>query len=125
AVRISNHLGATAKGLLHTRVPAGWSIDPESLETEIVAGATRIFTFTAVAPEDVKPGIAVLRIGFQDAVTEVAIHNVDVAASTSLRVGLVPGVDDASRSVLEDLGVDLHVLEGDDLATFPLAALDS
>ncbi len=125
AVRIENHLSATAKGLLHTRAPVGWSIDPANFDTEIVGGATRVFTFNVAAPPDVRAGVNTLRINFQDAVAEVAIHSVDVVASATLRVGLVPGVDDTSRQVLADLGVELHVLDGDDIATFALASLDT
>jgi LmbE family N-acetylglucosaminyl deacetylase len=125
AVQFENNLAATAKGLLLTRAPVGWSIDPASFDTELVGGAKRIFTFNVLAPADLKPGVSTLRLTFQDAVAEVAIHSVDVTTPAGLRVGLVPGVDDASRRVLEDLGVDLHILDGDDIATFALASLDT
>jgi hypothetical protein len=125
AARVTNHLKATAKGFFTTRAPVGWAVDPGTFDADVMAGATRIFTFEVVAPTDVKPGVHTVRISFQDAIAEIAIHSVDVSVSSTLRVGLVPGVDDTSRRVLEDFGVELHVLDGDDLATFSLASLDT
>jgi hypothetical protein len=108
---------------MSTRVPVGWGLEPANESIEVVAGSTRIFTFSLTAPQDVKPGVYTARVRFQDVVAEIAVHSVDVAAAPTCAVGLIPGVDETSRRVLEDLGVDLHVLDGDDVATFPLGEL--
>lgn len=123
AVRVSNHRETDVEGGIASRVPVGWSLVPDNLPAEVVAGSTRIFTFTLNAPDDVKPGVYTVRIRFQDVVAEIAVHSVDVVAAPACVVGLIPGVDDTSRRVLEDLGVELHVLDGDDVATFPLRTL--
>jgi hypothetical protein len=64
-----------------------------------------------------------VRVRFRDVVAEIAVHSVDVIAAPGSVVGLIPGVDVTSRQVLEDLGVELHVLDGDDAATFPFGEL--
>jgi len=125
AVRLTNHRRVPGKGVLHARVPVGWRVEPANVDVELVPGASRLFTFVLGSPPDLRPGITSVRVGFPGAVGEVAIHGVDVTVPPGLRVGLVPGVDDASRRLLEDLGVELHVLDGDDVGTFPLAELDT
>jgi len=123
AVRLSNHRDAAVKGTMTTRAPVGWSFAPASRDVELVAGSTTVFTFTLNAPDDVKPGVHTVRVRFQDVAAEIAVHSVEVVAAPASAVGLIPGVDDTSRRVLEDLGVELHVLDGDDVATFPLQRL--
>ncbi|MEZ5966552.1 MAG: PIG-L family deacetylase [Planctomycetota bacterium] len=125
AIRVTNHRDFDAKGTLSSRVPVGWSLEPSTVAAEVVGGASRIFTFTLTAPDDVKPGVTSVRLRFQDVVAEIAVHSVAVAAAPSSVVGLIPGVDDTARQVIEDLGVELHVLDGDDVATFPLDRLNT
>lgn len=123
AVRVSNHRETDTVGTMSTRAPVGWGLEPASAPVEVVAGSTRIFTFTLTVPQEVKAGVYTVRVRFQDVVAEIAVHSVDVVSAPVCTVGLIPGVDDTSRRVLEDLGADLHVLDGDDVATFPLGEL--
>lgn len=123
AVRIRNHEDAAARGTLEARAQVGWSVTPSDDAIEIAAGGSRVFTLMLTASEEPRPTVHPLLVRFQDGVAEIAVHVVDVSVPENLQVGLIPGVDDTSRRVLEDLGVKLHVLDNDDVATFPLETL--
>lgn len=123
AVRLRNNGSSDHAGLLLARAPIPMRASPESVETTLPAGATRVHMFSLDVPAGLRAGVHSVRFHFGAATTELAVHAVDVTLPTDLRVGLIPGVDDSSRRVLEDFGVQLHVLDGDDVATFELETL--
>lgn len=123
AVRVRNNSATDHAGLLLARAPVPMRASPESVETTLPAGATRVHMFSIDVPAGLRAGVHSVRFHFGAAATEFAVHGVDVTVPADLRVGLIPGVDDSSRRVLEDFGVQLHVLDGDDVATFQLENL--
>lgn len=123
AVRVRNNSATDHGGLLLARAPVPMRASPESVETTLPAGATRVHMFSIDVPAGLRAGVHSVRFHFGAASTEFAVHAVDVTVPADLRVGLIPGVDDSSRRVLEEFGVQLHVLDGDDVATFQLENL--
>jgi hypothetical protein len=123
AVRLRNNSDRDHSGLLLARAPVPMRASPESVETTLPAGTARIHMFSIDVPAGLRAGVHSLRFHFGEVATELAVQSVDVTVPEGLRVGLIPGVDDSSRRVLEDFGVQLHVLDGDDVATFELETL--
>ncbi len=123
AVRLRNNGSNDHAGLLLARAPVPMRASPESVELTLPSGATRVYMFSIDVPAGLRAGVHSLRFQFGPAAAEFTVHAVDVSVPAGLRVGLIPGVDDTSRRVLEDFGVQLHVLDGDDVATFELETL--
>ncbi len=115
---------------LHARLeilgPPGFEImgSPASVRMEGVAYES--FRFELRAPEDLKPGVYNLHVHLGDQEVVVPVHRVDVSLPDALSVGLIPGVDDAARTILRGLvGDQLELLEEEQLGGSELDGLDT
>ena len=121
-VRVRRHGASSARERLRVQVPPGFAVEPQSVEVDLGAAPEQGFLFELRVPEGLRPGPQPVRIRLGDlARARLELHRVAVAIAPDLRVGLVEGVDDAARTTLEQLGVDVEVLTE---ATLPVRSLD-
>lgn len=147
-VDVVNGTKREARAEVRLEAPEGWQVEPASLpiqlarEDEAVSGR-----FTVTPPPGVKPGHyeiravatndqAEFREGYQVIeyphirrrhvyhAAAAAVHVLDIAPLTNLRVGYVMGVGDQVPSAIEQLGAAVTQLQPDDLAWADLDRFD-
>jgi LmbE family N-acetylglucosaminyl deacetylase len=145
-VGVSYNLSAAVNGKLRLEVPSSWRVEPAERSVNFQAsGEKQDFQFR-VFPASLSPGRAEIRANlraggkdysegyslvtredlasfyyYQPAVQRVSM--VDVKLPPDLRLAYIPGAGDEIPTVLEQLGIDLHLipaerLAGEDLSRF-------
>ena len=148
-VELLNNVKGEAEGVVTLRVPEGWSAEPESIPFAFThEGASQTLTFRvsvqeiaasesytiqavatfdgkeytsgyqAIEHRDLEP-----RYLYRPAT--MTLHAVDVEVPEDLRVGYVMGVGDKVPEALQQLGVDVQLLEQDELRTGDLSRFDT
>ena len=117
SVRVRRNSDAPLQDRLVFDTPAGFEIDPPSVDVDLSRARDLGFLFTLRVPDDVRNGPQVVRPRIGNVSARLVAHRTDVDLPTGLRVGLIVGVDDASRNVLTQLGCRLELLTDDVLPT--------
>ncbi|MEO0480931.1 MAG: hypothetical protein AAF196_15775, partial [Planctomycetota bacterium] len=120
-VRIRNYGDAPLPEKLEVRAPAGFRIDPAVVRLDPNGADEQGFRFEIEMPEQPGSGTTSIRVRLGDQRATVRARHLDVRVPENLRVGLIQGVDDASRNVLRQFGVTVIPLTESDL---PLRGLD-
>ncbi|MFO1054169.1 MAG: PIG-L family deacetylase [Planctomycetota bacterium] len=129
SVDFNVHVRRNSAAPLHERlgfdVPAGFEIDPPSVDVDLERASELGFLFRLRVPDDGRSGPQLLRARIGRISTRVAVHRVEVDLPRDLRIGLIAGVDDSARNVLSQLGCRLEVLTDDVLPTRRFDDLDT
>jgi LmbE family N-acetylglucosaminyl deacetylase len=121
-VRVRRNGAAPPRERLRVQVPPGFDVEPRSIDVDLGSAPEQGFLFELRVPDGLRPGPQPIRVRLGDlARARLELHRIAVAVAPGLRVGLVEGVDDAARTTLEQLGVDVEVLTE---ATLPVRSLD-
>lgn len=130
-VRVRTNGNGPAMGRLETQAPAGFRIEPASIELDPTAVTEQGFLFRVRFPEGAKLGTSSLALRLIDSDEQtlvqrsIVLRRVPVRIDSTLRVGLIEGVDDASRNALRQLGVTVVPLTPSELPVRPLDDLDT
>lgn len=149
AVRLAAEAPDGIAGRLRVEAPAGWRVEPASVETSFAApGEERVYEFSVAPPASVDAGRVSLAVVFEDAAgrrfergyalvdyphvgprplwrdSRIDVQVIDVEVPAGLRVGYVAATGDGVPAALAQLGVDLRLLGEAELATAPLDAYD-
>ena len=143
-VKVHSNVKGKAEGSVHLDMPAGWKSDPASASYSFAQdGQEQIVTFK-VTPESVKAqgysiqavasyggrdykegyiqvGYPGLRPYFEYSQAKDQITAADVKVSPNLQIGYIAGSGDDVPAALEDLGIHVHFLTADDLASGDLS----
>ncbi len=148
-VEILNNSKEEAEGVLSLHLPQGWAASPESIPFSFTrAGASRTFRFD-ISAKGVKAGerytIQAIgryngeeyRAGYQTIehpeleprhlyrLTTKTLNAVDVKLPENLKVGYIMGVGDKVPEALRQLGLDLQILNHEQLRTGDLGQFDT
>ncbi len=148
-VEVLNNVKGEAEGVVTLKLPAGWSAEPASMPFAFThEGASQTFTFR-VAAQQVAAGKshaiqAVATCNGKEYTTgyqaiahrdlaprhlyrpaTMTLHAVDVVVPEDLRVGYIMGVGDKVPGALQQLGVDVQLLDRDELRTGDLSRFDT
>ncbi|MGH9370808.1 MAG: PIG-L family deacetylase, partial [Vicinamibacterales bacterium] len=143
-VEVLNNREGPSAGELTLRVPPGWKATPASRPFQFSrAGERELYAFDVSMPlladreyrieavassagREYREGYTTIRHRdletrylYRDAVT--SVRGIDVNIAPGLKVGYVMGIGDDVPSGLEQLGVDVQLLDEQDLATADLA----
>lgn len=145
AVELRNNVKGEAEGVVTLRLPDGWSAEPASMPFALThEGASRTFTFSVAAKQikaDENYAIQAIATyhgteyttGYQAIAhrdleprhlyrpATMTLRAIDVAVPDKLTVGYVMGVGDKVPEALEQLGVDVQLLDLDELRTGDLS----
>ena len=148
-VELLNNVKGEAEGVVTLRVPEGWSAEPESIPFAFThEGASQTLTFRVSVQEIVASESYTIQAvatfdgkeytsGYQAIEhrdleprylyrpATMTLHAVDVDVPEDLRVGYVMGVGDKVPEALQQLGVDVQLLEQDELRTGDLSRFDT
>ena len=149
AVELLNNVKGAAEGVLTLKLPEGWSAEPESAPFALThEGASQLLMFH-ISTKEIEAGKsytiqAVAAFNGKEYTTgyrEIAhrdleprylyrpatmtLHTVDVVVPENLRVGYVMGVGDKVPEALQQIGVDVQLLERDELRTGDLSRFDT
>ncbi|MCA8942964.1 MAG: PIG-L family deacetylase [Planctomycetes bacterium] len=123
AVRVRRNTVQPVEDTLTVRTNLGVTVSPVSQPVSMAGENLEEYYFRLGLPANAATMKARVRLGDQS--IDVPLHRVDVRIDRSLRVGLVRGVDDTSRSMLRVLGVQLVELTDTVLPTRDLSDLDT
>lgn len=145
AVELRNNVKGEAEGVVTLRLPDGWSAEPASMPFALThEGASRTFTFSVAAKQiKARENYAIQAIatyhgaeyttGYQAIAhrdleprhlyrpATMTLRAIDVAVPDNLTVGYVMGVGDKVPEALQQLGVDVRLLDSDELRTGDLS----
>ncbi|MGA0868127.1 MAG: PIG-L deacetylase family protein [Planctomycetota bacterium] len=125
-VRVRRHGKAPVREQLRVQVPPGFDVEPRTIDVDLGSVSEQGFLFELRVPDGLRPGPQPIRVRLGDlARARLELHRIAVAVAPDLRVGLVEGVDDAARTTLEQLGVDVELLTEATLPVRPLDDLDT
>jgi LmbE family N-acetylglucosaminyl deacetylase len=118
----------TATGIrerLRFDLPSGVTIEPPEVEVDLTQVTELGFLFRLRVAADSRQGPQVVRAQFADRSRRLVLHRVDVKVDRKSHVGLIRGVNDATRNVLSQLGCVFEILTEDVLPTRRLDDLDT
>ena len=149
AVELLNNVKGAAEGVVTLKLPEGWSAEPESAPFALThEGASQLLMFH-ISTKEIEAGksytiqaVAAFNgkeytTGYQEIAhrdleprslyrpATMTLHTVDVVVPENLRVGYVMGVGDKVPEALQQIGVDVQLLERDELRTGDLSRFDT
>ncbi len=148
-VRVTNNEKGPVSGRLTLRIPDGWRVEPPLHELSFEQEEeTTLKTFRLFPPANLSAGVfqveavatageRIYSRGYQvidyDHIqrrhlyhpSRARLHALDVRLAPELRVGYIAGVGDYVPEALEQLGVEVHLLGPDDLASGALGGYDT
>ena len=149
AVELLNNVKGAAEGVVTLKLPEGWSAEPASAPFAFThEGASQTVAFRVSAQEiKTSESYAIQAVatfngkeyttGYQVIAhrdlekhhlyrhATMTLHTVDVVVPENLRVGYVMGVGDKVPEALQQLGVDVQLLDRDELRTSDLSHFDT
>lgn len=116
-VRVRRNGDGPVQGRLRIRVPAGLGVDPGAVDIRMTTERELGLLFDIWSGSNMRPGPSGLSVELGRARRRIEIYRVPVTVPAELRVGLIEGVDDASREVLRQLGCEMISLTERELPT--------
>ena len=148
-VEMLNNVKGEAEGTLSLQLPDGWQVSPESAPFAFThEGASKTFTFQ-VSTENVEAGreYAIQAIATYNGAAYTAgyqiidhpdleprhlyrpavmtLHSIPLEVPSNLRVGYIMGVGDKIPEALQQIGIDVEMLDRDELRTGDLSQFDT
>ena len=148
-VEMLNNVKGEAEGTLSLELPEGWQSSPESASFALThEGASKTFTFQ-VSAEGVKAGmdytIQAVALYNGEAYTTgyqaidhrdleprhlyrpatMMLHSVSIELPSDLEIGYIMGVGDRVPVALQQIGIDVEMLDRDELRTGDLSRFDT
>ena len=148
-VEMLNNVKGESEGTLSLKLPDGWRASPENVSFAFThEGASKTFTFQ-VAAEDVKVGSAYTiqavatsngeeyTTGYQTIEhpdleprhlyhpATMTLHSISLELPSNLSVGYIMGVGDKVPEALQQIGIDVQMLDQEELRTSDLNRFDT
>lgn len=125
SVRVRRNSTLPLRERLSFDAPAGYEIVPAAVDVDLSRATEAAFLFALRVPADARLGPQVIRARVGSTAVRIAAHRIEVELPRELRVGLIAGVDDATRTVLSQLGCRLEMLGDEVLPTRRLDDFDT
>ena len=148
-VEMLNNVKGEAEGTLSLELPEGWDVSPENASFAFThEGASKTFTFQ-VSAEGVEAGrdytIQAVAMSNGEAYTTgyqvidhpdleprhlyrsatMTLHSISIELPTDLEIGYIMGVGDRVPEALQQIGIDVQMLDRDELRTGDLSQYDT
>lgn len=147
-INLRNNVKGEIKGTMRLRVPEGWVVTPPSIPfTFNREDQEGTFAFSVLPPKEAAPGAYTVQAvaeangkmyteGYQEIAyphietrhlyreASSTVQILDIGIAEGLQVGYIMGVGDDIPQTLNELGVDVHLLGEEDLASADLKQFD-
>jgi LmbE family N-acetylglucosaminyl deacetylase len=147
SVRVHSNVKGPAEGSVHLAMPAGWKSDPANAKFSFAQDGQEEIVSFKVSPANIKEkpyqlnavasynnheykegyvqvGYPSLRPYFEYSAANYQLTGASVKVSPNLQIGYIEGSGDDIPAALEDLGIHVHFLTANDLASGDLAKYD-
>jgi hypothetical protein len=122
-VRVRRNSQAAVRERFRVSAPNGWATSFPTEEILLDQETVKDYSFSLALPELVEDSSYMLNVSLGSSRLSLRARKVDLVVDRKLAVGLVRGVDDAVEAALRGLGVQLRILNDDDLDPRSLAQL--